>query len=600
MNVKFWQKALTLTLSVVFILSCAACGNSGEKASKGNKKKQHSSKASEIASSEDNSSNFFQADSTSSAYDNVNYDDENNNEENDSKLKIRKLSIDNRIAVQENYLGFSAISQGFMYMPDPYGREYTEKQKNLFLERIKKTGVKMVRSYFDQGYAAVKNSDGTFAKDSNGKLVWNWESDEMQGLYSWLQAMKDLDITVMLNMSWNTAVLMQETSYGLSNPFYGMTVDEVTEAYSNWVNDSLKQIIDVKGFTNVKYAVIFTEPYSRATLTGRKVSEITDSDRNTPGGTLRQTDWYVDMIKVLDTTLKNDSMRNKIKLVGPNVVLRDDIANLDEEVSLAERMEWWISKLNAYIDVYSFHWYAPAYPGVVTTENDLYVDSSVLQSDYLSEITPLLRATGKEFWFDELNYVWNDGVTYLHDNVDQGWSGTQLAQLAIANMNSGIQNNLLWSYDDIQWPLKTATRGEYYKGIHITGIQPSLNDASTPYKQFYAYTLFSKYMTGDEGTKVYSGEGKKGIYTTMVKFPDGNISVAVVNTNLSAQAFRIDFKEALSGNGIAINRHLYNPETVKPTSNANIIAKDKIFTSVKDKIQDVLPAGAVAIYTTID
>lgn len=590
-------RIISLILAVILVFSCAACGK--KKSDKDKTKKPSKPQDSLSQVDDDNSSDEETVDPWTEDVDFE--DDEEEFEEDDGRLKIRKLKIDNSLAVQENYLGFNAISQGFMYMPDPSGREYTPKQQKLFIERIKNSGLTMIRSYYDQGYAAVKNADGTFKKDDNGKLVWDWETAEMQGLYSWLQAMKDIGVTVLLNMSWNTAVLMSETSYGFSNPFYGMTVEEVTTAYSEWVSQSLEQIIVKKGFTNVKYAVLFTEPYSRATLTGRKVSDITEADKKTPGGALRQTDWYVDMVKVLDAQLKTDGIRNKIKLVGPNVVLRDDIANLDNpNITSSERIEWWIEKLDKYIDVYSFHWYAPAYPGVVSAENNLYVDSYDLQSYHLTEISHLIRATGKEFWFDEMNYVWNDGVTTAHDNIPHGWSGTQIAQLIIANMNNGIQNTLLWSMDDVQWPLKNSTGGEFYKGVHMTGITPNLNTSMTPYKQYYAYTLFSKYMTGDAGTKVYKGTGKKGVYTTMVKFPDGNITIAVVNSNLSTQAFRVEFSEMLNSSGIKLNRHLYDPERITPTTNALIIGKDKVFTSVKNKFQDVLPAGAVAIYTTLE
>jgi len=77
--------------------------------------------------------------------------------------------------------------------------------------------------------------------------------------------------------------------------------------------------------------------------------------------------------------------------------------------------------------------------------------------------------------------------------------------------------------------------------------------------------------------------------------PDGNISVLVINNKSKADDFTIDFSEKL---GVKLNRRLYDPETIVPDERAKQIEADLVF-DVDVVLKDRLPAGGVAVYTTI-
>lgn len=164
------------------------------------------------------------------------------------------LKLANTTAVQEHWMGHNAISQGFIFMPDSYGRAYNDKQIALELQRMQNMELSMVRSYYEPSYAYQ-------GKDSAGNLIWNWDSEEMQGLYKWLAAMKERGITVALNMGWGVSDLINaNTTYMGTNPFRGMSLTDMVEAYSRWATESLREIIVERGYTNVQYGVLFTEP----------------------------------------------------------------------------------------------------------------------------------------------------------------------------------------------------------------------------------------------------------------------------------------------------------------------------------------------------
>ena len=70
----------------------------------------------------------------------------------------------------------------------------------------------------------------------------------------------------------------------------------------------------------------------------------------------------------------------------------------------------------------------------------------------------------------------------------------------------------------------------------------------------------------------------------------------VINNKLQPDDFTIDFGEKL---GVKLNRRLYDPDTIVPDERAKQIEPDSVF-EVDSILKDTLPAGGVAVYTTIE
>ena len=86
-----------------------------------------------------------------------------------------------------------------------------------------------------------------------------------------------------------------------------------------------------------------------------------------------------------------------------------------------------------------------------------------------------------------------------------------------------------------------------------------------------------------------------GIYAGCAQLKDGNWAVLAVNTNAEDFPISVQFEKSLGKN---MYRHLYTPLFEKSLSDAQIPA-DKGFKNVKTVLNDVLPAGGVAIYTSV-
>lgn len=69
-----------------------------------------------------------------------------------------------------------------------------------------------------------------------------------------------------------------------------------------------------------------------------------------------------------------------------------------------------------------------------------------------------------------------------------------------------------------------------------------------------------------------------------------------MNYNQCAAAFHLTFAKPLAGK--TLYRHLYDPNRVEPTAEAEIIGVSAQLEQVTAEFSDTIPAGAVAIYTT--
>ncbi len=223
---------------------------------------------------------------------------------------MQKLMIKNTVPVQTNFLGNGAVYHGFANMPDDAGRNYSEALCELEADRAGDMKLKIARTYYE-----------AYAYDPQTG-VWNWESEKMQAFYAWLARMQKRNIDVALNIGWwSVSDLMGEggVAYGA---LYADKWEDSLKKYGNWVSESVHQIVEVNGFTNVKYIVIFTEPQN-------------DYDR------------WLDELRAAHTALERDGRRHLVKLMGPNEA-GDGLANM---------VAWCAEHASDYLDIYSSHCY---------------------------------------------------------------------------------------------------------------------------------------------------------------------------------------------------------------------------------------------------
>lgn len=501
----------------------------------------------------------------------------------ESDPEVLQLDVENNKVFNDDWKGVNAINQGFMFLPDEFGRNYTDAQIEEELKRMDDMDVGMVRSYMDAGFA--------FKERNGDEVIYDWDSERMQAFYKWLDAMEERDIEVAVNMGWGIGSIANATTQDhlkYTIPWYQSgqlnIYSEMIDMYADWVKLFIEEVIIKRGY-DIEYFVMFTEPYHFNEYTFFVA----------PGKKETKNAWEVtvDVIKATDKKLKESGLRNKVKLTGPQYGLSKDFY---EGETLEEEINWWISRINDYIDVYTFHWYIPTWPGsgTVNSSASVYDDNYDLWVYYFEEFVRIISKTGKPFWFDEWMYGGN-----AINNQKTDFYAQQIAQTVLAAMNSGVNSCIYWQMFEIVWPTRTDTGGEFKDGIHILGTAPSLYTSAIPYKLFYGFTLLTRFAGEFNNNKVYYAQGEKGVCLSMVEYEkDGKKyqNVIVVNTTSLEQKISINFEKSI---GKTMYRYLFDPATIVPNTSAEMIGADKGFKDVDKILQDTLPAGSIAVYSTV-
>ncbi|MBE6761283.1 MAG: hypothetical protein E7551_03260 [Ruminococcaceae bacterium] len=283
---------------------------------------------------------------------------------------MSNLKINNLTAVQTNFMGNGAIYHGYAGMPDECGRVYTEEQCEIEANRAAKMKLKIARTMY-RWWAWDKNTN-----------TWDWDNEIMTAFYKWLQRMKEANITVALNTGWTNPGDVNSSSWMRESPF---TVegdwDKSVENYANWVSETVHQIVELRGFTNVKILVLFTEPQR--------------ADGILPEGKNTYETWF-QSAKAAHDALIRDGRRHLVELMGPN----------EGHTTTSDMVKWAGEIPCDFIDIYSSHAYlnenyVPAHFAKNYSSNGnntLNLNQPGMRSHYNVTLTPNTEYTFKMYY----------------------------------------------------------------------------------------------------------------------------------------------------------------------------------------------------------
>lgn len=229
------------------------------------------------------------------------------------------LKIKNSVPVQKDFMGNGAVYHGYAGMPDNAGRVYSDELCEIEASRAADMKLKIARTFYSWWAWDEKNQ------------VWNWETETMKAFYAWLKRMQAANITVALNAAWNCPEDINDTSWVGKSPF-NVPNDwkQSVQNYADWVSESLHQLVEVRGFTNIKILVMFTEP-------------------NHGFGKVEFYKLWAEAVEAVHNTLIRDGRRDTVKLMGSN-----------EGSGVTAEMLKWVSEnesVKDIIDIYSSHTY---------------------------------------------------------------------------------------------------------------------------------------------------------------------------------------------------------------------------------------------------
>jgi hypothetical protein len=479
-----------------------------------------------------------------------------------------ELMVDLDTVLFEDFLGVNAVYQAFAWMPETKAKGFDEADVQRELDRIERMDLQMARTWYRPDWAVGENTiAGPF----------DWESPKMKAFYKWLGAMKEMNVDVALQAGWGFTKDMH-----VGREFADPERDPAE--YAAWVSESIHQLVNVRGFDHVKYLILMTEPTTSPWAERPKEKSWPDYVSVKRGEQdpedLELWPYYVKVMRGLHEKMLEDGTRKLVQFVGPN----NHAVNSFDDLRLNETLE----QLADVFDIYGAHSYLPpenAYEG---------------WKGFLDQVRETLTEKPKPIWLDEYNVL----REWEHHVRDQPAHGTYIAELIAASLDAKIQNTMIWSLFDQQYPapLHESDGGNsFVNGVHRWGTAKfpydTQDDPTEPYPVWYAFSMLSKYLGGGEGTKVYECKGADGIRMNAIEQTDGTWRFLVINSTPEAKSFSISFSRELGG---SLERHLYDPANVQVSEAATIPEVDKVFEHAGRKLSDRLPAGGVAVYVGIN
>jgi len=469
------------------------------------------------------------------------------------------LKVYNDSVLMNDFLGVNGVYHGFAFMPEQITKGMNDDDRKREFSRVKNMDLKIARTWYRTDWACGDNMYNDF----------NWETEKMKAFYLWLDKMKELKVDVSLQTGWwFTKDTYPWVAGKEPNDTVGPKPDKDPERFAQWVNESLYQLIKVKGYTNIKYLSLFTEPLNyKAGIIPKGYTEA---------------EYYDKVCTEIHKKLVQSGLRSFVKLVGPN----------SGSTGTAAWVGWSVENMNEVIDIYSWHTY---------NGGDWNVKKA-LEYDGWKKIVEvgrdIVKPTNKPFWIDE--YGANKPDETIRFKPDYG---NYLAQCVAAMTNAGAQSSLVWLLFDQQYvaPLDSKyNKDSFYNGVHRWGItkwpHDSVPNPENPYPAWYAFSMMSKYLGGRNNTKVYKTYSTDSVYVIATRPNNKELSVMVVNASHTVKKINVEFQQKMN---VTLKRHLYNPAKIEITKEATIIGCDKKV-NIKNKIfNDELPSRGVAIYTTL-
>lgn len=488
-----------------------------------------------------------------------------------------------------------AVYHGTTYMNDSSGRNYTEADAQKEFDRLGDAGITGVRTIFRSTWMHPLSTTFT---------GWNFETAEMQAFYKWAKEMQKRDIEIIITAGWLLTWYAREEYtenlwydevpylhgdgedyYGESVgvDFSGMTDNEIrlkkaSLRYGEWVRRCL-EAFENNGIYNVNYVLCFTEPSSQ------QPSNSTTGYEGTRLG--NESVEYVAMVKGLHEVLTKHGVRDTVKIIGPN-----QATGLNSPDMIL--MEYCMQQLKdtGVIDIYTAH----SYPSTANIHNSDYFIPSVsweYHDHIMKEYNDAMANQGYTgtFLYDEFT-----GGGHYSDPIESSRFGVQSVVGSINIIKNGADGIMRWNIFDQLWPNSNSNNGEFVNGIHVTGLAPSFFESYVPRNQYYAYSLFTKYIKGLNNV-VDCGAYRSGedLYYLMLTDDNGNMTVVVVNTGWAPKYFNLKFNSSL--NNKILYRHIYDEASSTPTEAATLAGIDKKL-RVNSEIKDVILGGNIIIYTT--
>ena len=475
--------------------------------------------------------------------------------------KAAKIKLYNKTPVNSDFLGFGALYYPWIYLKDPFGRNYTDYQAETELDRLKLSGVRIVRTTL-----FVSSDWYDFETDK-----WNFVGERFEAILRSFEGIQKRGIDIMLNFEWGNSINQQGVIFGDQN-LSAFSFDKQCKIMASFVRDYLATVLE-RGINAVKYITFFSEPGS-GFINGYK-------DESAKALLKR----YSDCISEVHKSLVQAGTRGNYKFVLGNVALETEMWNFTWQLFAPL-----YDVLAPYADEWSYH----NYNKYISQYDNTALKFENMMTFVNNDICEKTGVSAQNVWIDEYNAT-NRNNTWFENRNASPWNPIHMIAGMVAYMNIGYKTVLHWTFT-LWVGSKGNSSDNWQNGFHCWGLVPNPLQEKRPYNSFYAYQAVASHILPG---KTYRGDNfsENGLCCTACESYNGDLTVVVVNSGVFDMPFELSFEKDISER--CFYRYLFEGLKQYRDDEATPISSSKEIKNVVRYIKDTIPCGSVAVYTTI-
>ncbi len=497
------------------------------------------------------------------------------------KSEKRSVSVDTETVVTDNFLGFGTNSFSSTLTAEGmaalgYNKVYHELAK----KRIASMKPSVSRMWFqvdwmvtntlgDDGYLGYKDNpshDPDYVNYKNG--IYDFESEEMQAFYEYIEMLNDYGCEIEINFGWKTGTRIQ---YWFNTPCSGYKSGAPKDlpAFARAAAALVKHLVQVKGYDFIKSITFYNEPNTGGDF------------ENDAEGDMDEKIYWSSLVREVDTAFKKNGMRNKIEIWGPEVAAM-------ENATTKEWFDYQLKNSASYVDMWTGHKYY---------HSDLFKNN---YSEAFDTFCHYVEATNNNIMVTEM-------YPAITDHQIKQWCSwnDSFASYFIAASNTGIKGVLTWTIMGgyLTDPSNMDLSSDKTSGWQLPRSEETADKVN---RIFYEESMFANYIP--RGSKVlYTNWMGEDIRASAYLLPDGNITVVVENNGINTDAvfnhgegeekeITISFSDGIDR---TFRRISYIADSQVINANATVNRPDKTITTVGGKLTDTLGSHySTHIYTT--
>ncbi|MBO4432927.1 MAG: hypothetical protein J5852_05280, partial [Clostridia bacterium] len=477
--------------------------------------------------------------------------------------KAVKFRLYNKTPVNSEFLGFGALYYPWIYQKDPFGRNYSESQAKTELDRLKLSGVRIVRT-------TLFASSDWFVERNNS---WEFTGERFEAILRSFLGIQSRGIDILLNFEWGNSINQQGAVFG-DPKLAAFPFEKQCEIFASFVRDYLIALCN-RGITAVKYITFFSEPGSG----------FINGYNDQAGKVLLEK--YKACIGTVHESLELAGTRKNYKFILGNVALGTDMWNSTWQLfaPIYETLapygdEWSYHNYNRYVSQYINS--ALKFENMMTFVND--------------DIKEKTGISAENVWIDEYNAADRNNTWFEIRNFSP-WNPVHIIAGMVAYMNIGYKTVLHWTFTNTLWVGSRGNNADNWQdGFHCWGLVPNPLQEEKPYNSFYAYQMVTSHVLPG---KTYRGDNfsESGLCCTACESREGDFTVIVVNSNVFNMPFELSFEKEFEGK--TFYRYLFEGLKQYRDEKATPISSNKEIRNVTRAIKDTIPCGSVAVYTTM-